>query len=207
MSPHTIQPIIELSELLYGAFVSRFKREMPQPVITVQTKGRKNAYAWFWADRWQDSDEPRRIPEINLCAEHVSDGLVELANSLLHEMVHYANWLDGVQDCSESQYHNRRFKERCESVGLICEQHPQKRRFGRACTCLSAELQAFVTSLGIDESRLELSRVTSRGPRRPGSKLKKWTCGCTNLWAAVEIAATCNRCGAPFRRGPLFGMC
>jgi hypothetical protein len=198
MSPHTIQPVIELAELLYGLFVSRFKREMSQPVITVQTKGRKNACAWFWADRWQDG-EPRRIPEINLCAEHVSDGLMELANSVLHEMVHYANWLDGVRDCSASQYHNRRFKDRCESVGLICEQHPQK-RYGWACTHLSAELQAFVTSLGVDESRLDLSRVTSGGLRRPGSKLKKWACGCTNLWAAVEVAATCTRCGAPFRR-------
>jgi hypothetical protein len=114
-------------------------------------------------------------------------------------MVHYANWLDGVRDCSSSQYHNRRFKDRCESVGLICEQHPQK-RYGWACTRLSAELQAFVASLGIDESRLDLSRVASGGIRRPGSKLKKWACACTNLWAAVEVAATCVRCGTSFRR-------
>lgn len=198
MTPHTIQPVIALAEILFGIFASRFKREMPQPVITVQTKGRQNACAWFWPDRWEDG-KPSRVPEINLCAEHVSDGLMELANSVLHEMVHFANWLDGVRDCSASQYHNRRFKKRCESVGLVCEQHDQK-RYGWARTRLSDELQAFVASLGINEADLNLRRVAQQGKHRPGSKLKKWSCSCTNLWAAVEIDATCIRCGTSFRR-------
>ncbi len=199
MQSHTIKPVIETAEFIYDAFASRFNRELPRPVITVQTKGRSQACAWFWADRWQDG-EPSRIPEINLCAEHVNDGLMELANSVLHEMVHYANWLDGVRDCSSSQYHNRRFKERCESVGLICERHPQK-RYGWSSTRLSANLSIYVANLGINEDALNLSRITSRGLRRPGSKLKKWACGCTNLWAAVEVAATCTRCGGSFVRG------
>ena len=198
MTSHTIKPVIEAAELLYGAFTSRFNREMPRPVITVQTKGRMNACAWFWADRWQDGEQSR-IPEINLCAEHVSDDLAELANSVLHEMVHYANWLDGVRDCSSSQYHNRRFKQRCEAVGLICERHPQK-RYGWACTKLSTEEETFVISLGIDETALNLSRIAQQGKHRTGSKLKKWVCGCTNLWAAVDVHATCNRCGRPFRK-------
>lgn len=198
MTSHTIQTAIEVAEDLFESFAPRFKREMPQPVITIQTKGRRNAYAWFWADRWQNG-APRRIPEINLCAEYVGDGLMKLANSVLHEMVHYANWLEGVRDCSASQYHNRHFKDRCESVGLVCEQHPQK-RYGWASTRLSAELQALVASLGVDESRLYLSRITAGCVSRPGSKLKKWTCGCTNLRAAVEVAAICTRCNSPFRR-------
>lgn len=198
MAPHTIQPVIAAAEFLYEVFASRFKREMVQPVITVQTKGRKNACAWFWADRWQNG-EPCPIPEINLYAEHISDGLMELANSVLHEMVHYANWLDGVRDCSASQYHNRHFTDRCESVGLICAQHRQK-RYGCAFTKLSTELEELVSSLRIDEAALNLRRVAHQSKHRPGSKLKKWACNCTNLWAAVEVNATCNRCDTLFRR-------
>ncbi len=197
MLSRTIKPVIEVAELLYGTFTSRFKRELPQPVITVQTKGRMQRTRVVLGGSVAELGA-RRIPEINLCAEHVRDGLKELAHSVLHEMVHYANWLDGIRDCSSSQYHNRHFRAGCEAVGLICEKHPRK-RYGWAATRLSPELESFVDGLGIDEERLGLSRISALGSRRPGSKLKKWTCGCSNLWAAVEIDASCNRCGGPFR--------
>jgi hypothetical protein len=197
LAPHTIGPVIKAAETIYAAFASRFKREMPQPVITVQSGGRSRARAWFWADQWQ-SPAKRRIPEINLCAEYINGGLAELANSVLHEMTHYANWLDGVRDCSADQYHNRRFKSRCESVGLVCERHPQQ-RYGWAVTRLSPEVAQLVRALGIDERALNLHRIVSPPVTQTGgSKLKKWSCRCTNVWAAVEVAALCVRCRQRF---------
>ncbi len=40
--------------------------------------------------------------------------------------------------------------------------------------------------------------VVAKPPKRPGSKLKKWSCGCTNVRVAVELDALCRRCGRPF---------
>ncbi|MEW5953285.1 MAG: SprT-like domain-containing protein [Bacillota bacterium] len=38
-----------------------------------------------------------------------------------------------------------------------------------------------------------------RRTRRNGSKMKKWTCGCTIVRCAVQLEARCGRCGKRFR--------
>ena len=53
---------------------------------------------------------------------------------------------------------------------------------------------------GIDECLLNLNRNTAHQGWRPGSKLKKWFCGCSNLRAAVEVDLSCSQCGGLFRR-------
>ena len=95
-----------------------FKRQMPLPVITVQSKGRSSSIGWFWQEKWQN-DQPKRLPEINLCPEYLGRSVEDIAEVLIHEMSHYANYLDGIRDCSSSQYHNRHFKRRCDLVGLV----------------------------------------------------------------------------------------
>jgi len=37
-------------------------------------------------------------------------------------------------------------------------------------------------------------------PKKKGrSKMKKWSCDCTNIRAAVEVEATCNKCSNTFK--------
>src|SRR5947209_18301490 len=108
-------------ERVYGELSDLFPTPMPRPVITIQTRGRKNARAWFCADRWNDEYEKRTKAEFNICAEYLADGALGIAHSLLHEMVHQSNNVDGIRDCSSNQYHNKRFAERCQIVGLIAK--------------------------------------------------------------------------------------
>lgn len=42
---------------------------------------------------------------------------------LLHEMVHMANFMDGVVDCRSNQYHNKEFMHAAIKVGLTCVRH------------------------------------------------------------------------------------
>jgi len=50
-----------------------------------------------------------------------------------------------------------------------------------------------------DQGRRIVRRAASRPNRLAGnSKLKKWSCGCTNVRCAVELRAWCCRCGKPF---------
>src|SRR5438093_4632718 len=92
---------------------------MPLPVITIQGRGRRStAVGWFRNGKWHNG-KPQGLPEINICAERLNRPLEEIAQTLLHEMCHYANALEGIRDCS-GNYHNRKFKDRCASIGLIC---------------------------------------------------------------------------------------
>jgi hypothetical protein len=111
-------------------------------------------------------------------------------------MCHYANALDGIEDCSRNQYHRKSFKERCESIGLHCEKYGSR---GWARTNLTPELADRVAALSIDAEAFTLFRK-SRQQEKVGSRMKKWRCGCTTIRAAVEVNATCRKCGQQFLR-------
>lgn len=190
---NSIRPAIEELERMYKAFASLFGREMPLPVITIQSKGRKNALGWHWKDKWQNA-EPGKLTEINLCAEHLGRPAEEIAETMLHEMVHHANNLDGVSDCTIRQYHNQHFKNRCDEIGLICEKYPGR---GWAKTSLSDDLKTKVQAVNINADAFTLFRTTPK-TEKSATKMKKWRCTCTTVRAAVQVEATCKKCGLEF---------
>lgn len=164
------------------------------PVITIQTMGRKrNTLGWFCSDKWTDTWEGRMKAEINICAECLDRPILEVLHTLTHEMVHYSNNLDKINDCSSNQYHNARFAERCRAVGLI----PEKGYRGWSTTTISPDLMERLRSIEIDEEVFTLFRGKPEREKLP-TKLKKWRCSCTNVRVAVDLDATCNRCGGLF---------
>ena len=194
----SIIPALRELERAFIAFAPRVKREMPLPVITIQSKGRRNALAWFWKDRWQETGTAStKLPEINMCAEFLSRSRRETLVTLAHEMCHLANQLDGIRDCSANQYHNKHFLERCRSIGLSCEKMGPH---GWARTTLegsSADMIAAIDAVNIDEGAFAIFRPDNTNAQRPGSRMKRWTCGCSIIRAAVEIDMMCMRCNKP----------
>lgn len=191
----SIVPTLRELERAFGEFATLFPRPMPLPVLTIQTNGRRSdTLGWFWDKKWKDGEHG--LPEINISAEYLSRGVDDVAETLLHEMVHYCNALMGVSDCSRRGYHNRRFRDLCEKVGLNCEQDGYR---GWSHTSLTPELQRSVDGAALDP---EVFRVFRRQQpeSRPGSKLKLWQCGCGDR-ARVAIAdfhAQCMKCGTAF---------
>ena len=58
--------------------------------------------------------------EINICAEHLARPFEQVAETLLHEMVHLYNLQIGVQDTSRGgTYHNKKYKEARKSLPKI----------------------------------------------------------------------------------------
>jgi hypothetical protein len=190
---NSIRPAIEELERAFHRFAPLFGREMPLPVITVQYRGRKNALGWFSDHRWGNGPDGD-LPEINLCAESLARSVSDIAGTLLHEMVHYANALDGISDCTVRQYHNRWFRQRCDEIGLVCERMAGR---GWAQTSLSPELRAMVDEIQLDANAFGLFRH-SAGAKKAATKMKKWRCGCTNVRAATDVAAVCHKCGLEF---------
>lgn len=188
-------PAIKELERFFAHFNRKlYKGKLPQPVITIQTAGRKPYLGWFRADSWKD--KKKEVPEINITAEEMNRAPEAILETLIHEMVHLDNWMNNIKDVSSNQYHNKNFLRGCEEVNLICE----RGNHGWNSTSLSPELRRIIRAGKPRKSAFKTFRVADGGAKTgSGSKLIKWTCGCTNVRVAVpDFDATCNACGNEF---------
>ena len=95
-----------------------FESELSRPTITIQSTPKAYGHFSLREDTWVS--KLGGTHEINIGAGTLSRPIEEVAATLLHEMVHYHNYLHGVHDCSRGNtYHNRKFKAAAEERGLI----------------------------------------------------------------------------------------
>lgn len=187
---NSIIPILKELERIYDILANKFELKQPRPLITVQTKGRQNALGWFAQDRWLN--EKKEISEITICAEDLNKDPVE---TLIHEMVHYSNACEKIDDCNNQQYHNKSFKIKAESYGLNVE---KSGRYGWSATSIAEKLAVILNDIKIDYKIFELYRKTNVPVSAP-TKMKKWSCGCTTVRCAVQLNARCLICNNDFK--------
>lgn len=121
MKETSLKPVIEKLESLFSKFNEKFyNNELQTPVITVSPDTTKGAYGWCTAWKAWTIGEQKKVAdlstltkedleamkkddgfyEINICAEHLARPFEQVAETLLHEMVHLYNLQIGVQDTS-----------------------------------------------------------------------------------------------------------
>jgi hypothetical protein len=189
----SIEPAVRELERAFWALAPLFPGvEFPQPVIAIQTRGRRRALGWFWHEKWGNESD-QAIGETTITAEHLRGPAEEIAGTLVHEMVHYDNHLAGIKDCSSNQYHNKHFKERAESVGLVVTRGPK----GWAYTSNGPELLRRIQGLCLEPDAFSLFRKAREKQTAP-TKMKRWSCGCMTIRAAVTVEARCLQCGRDF---------
>lgn len=109
MSATSLKPVIEKLESLFSSFNQKFYNgELQTPVITVSPDTTKGAYGWCTSWKaWSNLDPDSKTTdisqmskadldamqnegfyEINICAEHLARPFEQVAETLLHEMVH-----------------------------------------------------------------------------------------------------------------------
>lgn len=124
-----IKDAITELERIFTALLPLFNKDMPKPVITIQSKGRKRCLAWFVEDKWQnDQEEP--LAEINICAEslaracprHRCDDDARDVSS-----VELARWHQGLHGKPVSQRPFPRPRRRCWSG--LSEKWPRVGRY------------------------------------------------------------------------------
>lgn len=220
MSATSLKPVIEKLESLFSSFNQKFYNgELQIPVITVSPDTTKGAYGWCTSWKaWSNLDPDSKTTdisqmskadldamqnegfyEINICAEHLARLFEQVAETLLHEMVHLYNLQIGVQDTSRNgTYHNKKFKEAAEQHGLDVGKDP---KYGWTITTLDEDARAFVDSL--QDKKFELHR--KHLPKIPGlSKAKqssrKYVCPMCGLIirATKEVNVICGDCGCAF---------
>jgi hypothetical protein len=179
--------------------------------VTVQA-GKGSALGWFVPDKvWKDKSGVHKY-EINMSAEFLLYGGIErIVSTLLHEMAHFYNEIHGIKDVSSHQYHNKKFKDTAEKHGLNVEKDDKR---GFSVTSLNSVALDWLSSLEFRRDIFTISRGNFEGfeggegdsdadeqpkKKRKGSKLKKWSCGCTNIRVgAGDIDITCNKCKEKF---------
>ena len=178
----------KMFDLLNAEF---FEGVLSRPTITIHSTPRAYGHFSLRADTWVS--KLGGTHEINVGAGTLARPIEEVAATLLHEMVHYYNYVCGVQDCSRGNtYHNRKFKEAAEAHGLIV-QHSEK--YGWSHTAPSDELLDFVLENGLTDiliSRNEFSGFQIGGtgthsgtptgtaiPKRSSSR--KYICPCCGM--------------------------
>ena len=121
-------------------FNAELDTQLDNPVFTlIPNRGRQSYYGWYWQGRWKDGK--KTLPEINITADTLKRSVEEICETLIHEMVHYANNVVNVVDCNANQYHNKHFKKKAEEFGLKVEKVKNK---GYARTALDEKAAVMV---------------------------------------------------------------
>ena len=184
-----------------------FEGTLSRPTITIQSTPRAYGHFSLREDTW--ISKLGATHEINIGAGTLARPIEEVAATLLHEMVHYFNYEQGIQDCSRGNtYHNRRFKEAAETHGLNVE-HSDK--YGWSHTSPSDSLLDFVlendlTDILINRNEFSGFQITGTGahngdttpitPRR--SSTRKYVCPCcgNSVRATKAVNIACLDCDA-----------
>ena len=111
----------KIFDLLNEAY---FESTLSRPTITIQSTPKAYGHFSLRDDTWISKNGMSH--EINIGAGTLSRPIENVCATLLHEMVHYYNYINGIQDCSRGNtYHNKRFKAAAEQRGL-CVEHSDK---------------------------------------------------------------------------------
>jgi hypothetical protein len=184
---------IEIEKALEQFNTILFDGKLENILITLQTKGRGNFAGWCWAEKWVSKENSHT--EINISAEYLTAGYAPLMEVLIHEMAHAINSQNGIKDCSKTQYHNKHFKLAAELAGLHVEQG--KKGWAYTSIAKGGIAEKALKDINIDRDVFIYQRA-EQAKVKAITKMKKWSCGCTNVRCAVELLAECQDCGNEF---------
>lgn len=183
-----------------------FENALSRPTITIQSTPKAYGHFSLRDDTWISKNGVSH--EINIGAGTLARPIEDVCATLLHEMVHYWNYVCGVQDCSRGGlYHNHRFRDAAESHGLNVEHHD---KYGWTITHPSDSLLEFVLDNGLTDillNRNEYSgfQITGTGthsgsfpPPTPKktSSTRKYICPCCGMSvrATKVVRIACMDC-------------
>ena len=183
-----------------------FESALSRPVITIQSTPRAYGHYTLF-DAWSvDGKNGKR--EINIGAGTLSRPIENVVATMVHEMIHYYNDLNGVKDCSRgNSYHNKKFKELAEKCDLQVDHHPI---YGWSITSPTDALVEFCLYNNLTEIRLcrndgyavgisgtgtHAGTNAGAGKKKPSST-RKYICPCCGLSvrATKEVNVGCLDC-------------
>lgn len=132
--------LVAALEAAWAEVMQRHPELPPVALIVGQGSGHRGGglvLGHFAAERWQPAGaEGVYVHELMIGGEGLRRGAGEVFATLLHEAAHALARVRGIQDTSrQGRYHNKRFKQLAEELGLVIERDP---RIGWSLTTLPA---------------------------------------------------------------------
>lgn len=230
MDEQTSVALIQALAAIWSAIRARHP-DVPGVVLlpAPAQRGKMNVLGHFAALRWVPRKEKGGLlHEVVVVAEHLNRSAEDITETLLHEAAHAMNFARNIHDCSASQYHNKKFMEAAQELGLEVVQVPH---YGFALTSLpktTAELYAAETR-ALEEVLVHRHHAIRLPTKPPGTtpgggttkggedeggnddvgregRSRKAVCACDPPFiirvSKKTIEATvvrCESCGEPFR--------
>ena len=153
----------QLEKLFRMLNTDLFGGQLEEPIITIQSSSKSYGH-YTVSPVWTVNGQELKH-EINISAGTLDRPIENVICTLVHEMVHYYDdTVLNVQDCSRGgSWHNRKFKETAESVGLIVTKSD---KYGWAHTEPGDSLIEWILNNDIQE--IKLNRNEPSGIRITG---------------------------------------
>ncbi|MBQ3196338.1 MAG: SprT-like domain-containing protein [Clostridia bacterium] len=183
-----------------------FESALSRPTITIQSTPKAYGHFTLSDNTWVSTVGGTH--EINIGAGTLARPIEDVCATLLHEMVHYFNYINKIQDCSRGNtYHNQKFRKEAEARGLCVERSD---KYGWSHTSPNERLINFVidnqlTDILINRNELFAFRVGGTGTHEGGastgttpktSSTRKYVCPCCGMSvrATREVRVACIDC-------------
>lgn len=168
----------ELEKIYRALNADFFGGELVTPIITIQSTPRAYGHVTcgkVWKNRRKETEGQY---ELNIGAGTLNRPIEETVATMLHEMVHIFNLMHDIEDTSRGgRYHNRKFRDKAVSVGLIIE---HDKTIGWSITSPSDELVLYIADKGWNDIQIyrnEYSIIrtggTPQGSAGGGAKEKR----------------------------------
>lgn len=116
----TLTDTINELNRIFGLLNDRYyDSELELPMITIQKQRGNNLGHFTLRKIWKDKETEECKYEININPINLDRPLVNIVETLHHEMIHYWNTANEIKDCNGNN-HNKRFKSAAEERDLIC---------------------------------------------------------------------------------------
>ena len=143
----------KLFDLLNDEF---FEGALARPTITIMSTPKAFGSFSLRDDAWITKNG--KTHEINIGAGTLARPIENVCATLLHEMCHYWDFVNGVKDTSRGySYHNKRFKDTAESHGLTVT---HSERYGWSHTEPADALLDFVLYNGLTDILINRNEST-----------------------------------------------
>lgn len=93
-----------------------FDEPLPHAILTFSRSGRGHADAFFMPEQWKDVKSGLYHPEISLVPHKTDKPIMDLMQTLCHEMCHFKDQLDGKP--GKNGYHARSWFKFMRQIGL-----------------------------------------------------------------------------------------
>jgi len=191
-------PILQEIEKFYLFLNERFNLELPQQVVFTLAKSRGNNLGHFAIERIKNTT--KTLHQINLNTINLKrDFHEDIYVTIAHEIAHYKNFFEGINDCANNGRHNKKFKFQAEKLLLKVIDKPIDFR-GYSYTSTSEEFskmlnQEFKPDYEVwNLAEIEIKRKNTK------KGLRKYTCSCETIIRASQddLKATCDLCETKF---------